>query len=194
MLVACHPTKSAADDNLMPRGGGAFLNEIDGNTTAHGVGGGTELRRHPEKFRGPYFAPVSFRLRSVTHERLKDSKGRLIPTVIAEPLSEQAKEDIAKAVLSHEDEVLVLLLDENVVNLNSRSIARRLGWVQGARREPNHSRVQRILEKLDKAKLIIMRNGTSPRLTKKGREEAELAKAKREKSNPTASQEEENEE
>ena len=29
VLVACHPTKSAADDNMIPRGGGAFLAEID---------------------------------------------------------------------------------------------------------------------------------------------------------------------
>ena len=31
VLVACHPTKAASNDSLLPRGGGAFLNEMDGN-------------------------------------------------------------------------------------------------------------------------------------------------------------------
>ena len=31
VVVLCHPTKRAADDDLMPRGGGAFLAEVDGN-------------------------------------------------------------------------------------------------------------------------------------------------------------------
>ena len=34
VIVACHPVKNATDDNLIPRGGGAFLNEVDGNLTA----------------------------------------------------------------------------------------------------------------------------------------------------------------
>ena len=34
VIVACHPVKNASDDNLIPRGGGAFLNEVDGNLTA----------------------------------------------------------------------------------------------------------------------------------------------------------------
>ena len=31
VLILCHPTKRAADDDLIPRGGGAFLAEVDGN-------------------------------------------------------------------------------------------------------------------------------------------------------------------
>ena len=30
VVVLSHPTKNAAHDNLIPRGGGAFLNELDG--------------------------------------------------------------------------------------------------------------------------------------------------------------------
>ena len=30
-IINCHPTKNATDDNLVPRGGGAFLAEVDGN-------------------------------------------------------------------------------------------------------------------------------------------------------------------
>ena len=31
VLVTCHPTKTPNMDNLLPRGGGAFLAEVDGN-------------------------------------------------------------------------------------------------------------------------------------------------------------------
>ena len=34
VLVCCHPVKNAGGDNLLPRGGGAFLNEVDGNLTS----------------------------------------------------------------------------------------------------------------------------------------------------------------
>jgi hypothetical protein len=32
-LVAAHPIKNAPEDNLMPYGSGAILNEVDGNLT-----------------------------------------------------------------------------------------------------------------------------------------------------------------
>ena len=34
VVVATHPPKSASDSNLQPRGGGAFIAEMDGNLTA----------------------------------------------------------------------------------------------------------------------------------------------------------------
>src|SRR5262249_10304965 len=34
VIVNTHPVKNASDDNLLPRGGGAFLNEMDGNLTS----------------------------------------------------------------------------------------------------------------------------------------------------------------
>src|SRR5262249_6667315 len=74
VIAACHPVKNAADDNLIPRGGGAFLNEVDGNLTARTTDGGVEVHTQG-KFRGPDFAPLHFQLRTVTHERLKDLKG-----------------------------------------------------------------------------------------------------------------------
>jgi predicted ATP-dependent serine protease len=93
VVVACHPVKNAEDNNLIPRGGGAFLNEMDGNLTAKTDSGGAEVHWQG-KYRGPDFAPLHFQLKTVTHERLKDSKGRLIPTVVAVPLSEQGREEV----------------------------------------------------------------------------------------------------
>ena len=76
------------------------------------------------KFRGPDFAPIHFTLRTVTHERLKDSKGRLVPTVVASPLSEQGRDDMVQAAQSHEDEMLVALLDPANRKASQRELAR----------------------------------------------------------------------
>jgi hypothetical protein len=43
-LINCHPPKNASDDNLLPRGGGAFLAEVDGNLTA--VKNATTIKMH----------------------------------------------------------------------------------------------------------------------------------------------------
>src|SRR5262249_39556689 len=68
VLVCCHPTKNATDDNLLPRGGGAFLAEVDGNLVCKKDNSAVQLYTHG-KFRGPDFAPLSFLLKTATHER-----------------------------------------------------------------------------------------------------------------------------
>jgi hypothetical protein len=65
VLVACHPTKNASDDNMIPRGGGAFLAEIDGNLTCIKRDTIAEVH-HQGKFRGSDFAPLSFQLLQAT--------------------------------------------------------------------------------------------------------------------------------
>jgi hypothetical protein len=82
VLVNCHPVKNAPDDNLSPRGGGAFVAEVDGNLTAVKDDGVVTLHWQV-KFRGPDFAPLAFMLKTDTYDQLRDSKGRLMPTVIA---------------------------------------------------------------------------------------------------------------
>ena len=57
VLCLAHPTKGAGDEDLIPKGGGAFINEIDGNIA---------LRKRDTvlaacalgKFRGPEFPPL----------------------------------------------------------------------------------------------------------------------------------------
>jgi hypothetical protein len=98
-LINCHPTKNATDDNLLPRGAGAFLAEVDGNLTASKNDMTVELHWQG-KFRGPDFAPMHFLLKTVTHERLKDTKGRLISTVVASHLSDAAQQELAKIARS----------------------------------------------------------------------------------------------
>ena len=100
---------------------------MDGNLTALLLSGVVALHWQG-KYWGPDFAPMHFTARTVAHERLKDSKGRLIPTVIASPLSEQGRDDIAKAVRSHEDELLALLANPANRKFSQRELAALLGW------------------------------------------------------------------
>jgi hypothetical protein len=68
VLVATHPTKHADETNLLPRGGGAFLNEVDGNLCrwADAEQAGTSLHWQG-KFRGMTFIPIQFDLRPCPH-------------------------------------------------------------------------------------------------------------------------------
>jgi hypothetical protein len=93
VIVACHPTKNASNDNLLPRGGGAFVAEMDGNLVCKKRDSVVDLHWHG-KFRGPDFEPVGFELSTVTCDALKDSKGRSIPTVMAAPLSEKGAKSL----------------------------------------------------------------------------------------------------
>ena len=94
VIANCHPTKNAAADNLIPAGGGNFLNSVDGNLTAAKSDSTIELHWQG-KYRGVEFAPLHFMLKTVTHQDLKDSAGSLIPTVICEHINERAKEQVA---------------------------------------------------------------------------------------------------
>jgi AAA domain len=149
-IINCHPTKNASDDNLLPRGAGAFLAEVDGNLTLKLDD--TAIEMHWQgKFRGADFAPMSFQLHTVTHERLKDTRGRPISTVIARPLSDTAQEELAKAIRSDEDQLLQVIAADPKASL--AELARTAGWFN-KQSEPLKAKAQRTVDRLKKAKLI----------------------------------------
>jgi hypothetical protein len=164
VVANCHPTKNAQPDQLIPRGGGAFLAEADGNLTAAKTDSTVELHWQG-KFRGPDFAPMYFLVRTVTHEDLKDSDGRLIPTVIAEHISEQTKEEIAAAAQLDEDAVLGFISHNAAAS--QATIATAMGWklYSGA---PNKMKVGRCLKALIKAKLVKLTRAGRYQLTPEG--------------------------
>ena len=125
VIANVHPVKNAAADNLLPAGGGSFLNQVDGNLTAAKSDNTSELHWQG-KFRGVEFAPTHFMLRTVTHERLKDSKQRPIPTVVCDWISEGAKEEIAKQRVTDEDRLLRLIQADPKATL--ASLATKMGW------------------------------------------------------------------
>jgi hypothetical protein len=126
---------------------------MDGNLTAQNGDGSIELH-WLGKFRGRDFAPINFELRQVTHEQLKDNKGRLLPTVVASYLSDIAREDIAKANDATEIEMLRLINDHPKTSLSD--LAHVLGWKMRDG-QPYKMKAKRVVDSLTKQKLIKRR-------------------------------------
>jgi len=77
VLVIAHPAGKRPDkQNIVPRGGSAFSNELDGNLTVWSEPDGTQVLHHTEKFRGAPFDPLTFVMEDRQFDHLKDHKGR----------------------------------------------------------------------------------------------------------------------
>ena len=173
ILVTAHPLKNPNMENLVPRGGGAFLNEVDGNLVAIKQDVVVvELHWHG-KFRGVDFAPILFKLNPGTTEKLKDKKGRLIWTITAAPISELDKSALENAERSTQNETLLLLKTQP--NLSLAAMAEALGW-KYQNGKPNKSLANRVLKTLEKEKLIHKSRGYYF-LTKTGEAEVKTVKA-----------------
>lgn len=144
IVANMHPVKNAGPDNLIPAGGGSFLNEIDGNLTAAKSEAAVELH-WLGKFRGAEFNPLNFELATVTHELLKDTDGDLIPTVVARFLSDDAKENMKAAAQENWKLVLAMIADNPAASY--AAIAIRMGW------EDQRWRAQRACQTLVSKKL-----------------------------------------
>jgi hypothetical protein len=154
-LVLCHPIKSATNDNLAPRGGGSFVAEIDGNLCARKSDSAVEVH-WAVKFRGMDFAPMAFRLDTVVAARLRDAKGRNIPTVLATPIDEAAKQVLAASERSDQDRVLRAIYDRPGESLSE--IAKHLGWNMRDGK-PYAMRVKRAAERLAGDGLLLKHRG-----------------------------------
>jgi DNA polymerase bacteriophage-type len=164
VLICCHPTKNA--EVLHPRGGGAFLNEVDGNLTA--VRDDQTVQVHWEgKFRGTEFPPLDFRLDVVLHDRLHDSDDNPIRTVVAGSLDETGLQQMKAD--SRQDQDVVLLSIEEAPELTQRARARHLNWMMTSG-EPYQVRVGRAEKALKSAGLIKQHRGQWE-LTEKGKRE-----------------------
>ena len=93
VLVAAHPTKGAADDQLTPYGGGAILNEVDGNLCLSRPAGGLPTLHWQGKLRGVEFEPVHFRVESVACPDVIDCKGRQVLLPVFMPATEHDAEE-----------------------------------------------------------------------------------------------------
>lgn len=166
VVVNCHPTKNAGDDNLLPRGGGAFVAEVDGNLTARKTDGAVELHWQG-KFRGPDFAPINFQLKTIGCARLQDSKGRAIPSVMAVHLTDTAQDAMTDAARRDENLLLADIAANPSSSMQQRAVT--LNWLT-SERKPYKAKVQRAQEALRKAKLIETTRG-KPTLTDRGQRE-----------------------
>jgi hypothetical protein len=166
VIVSCHPPKHASqDDGLVPRGGGGYVGEIDGNLTC-ALEGIVATLHWFRKFRGPEFAPIAFIIetRRFDHPKLKDAKGRILPVPVASYLTAEGEATIVKASADRERALLQLIFDEPTLSLSE--MAGKLGWTYKSG-EANKSLVDRTIRKLEKDKLVA-RAGTQWMLTPKG--------------------------
>ncbi|MDB5605089.1 MAG: RecA-family ATPase [Bradyrhizobium sp.] len=150
VLILCHPTKRAADDDLIPRGGGAFLAEVDGNIALQ-KRESVIVASALGKFRGRDFVPLSFELKTVRHPVLQDARGRPIPTVVARHLGEIEKQRLTTDTLGRENQLLKAVHDHPEASL--RDLAEMLGW-RYKTGQPDQSKVTRALKALAGAKLL----------------------------------------
>jgi len=152
VLVLCHPTKNASREALLPRGGGAFMAEIDANLTLWSEAQGENTRLHwGGKIRGADFSPVSFALVQVKLDELCDRKGRPFVSIVATLQSEAEAERVDAAAVSNENVVLTLL--HRYPGIMLKDIALQAGWVN-EHGQPLIPRVQRILKVLEKDKFV----------------------------------------
>jgi len=165
VVVNCHPVKNAAPDNLLPLGGSAFVNEVDGNLILWSEADKQTSLHWQGKFRGPEFEAMNFDLRGATCEKVKDARGRLMSCVVAVPITDAGAE--RKEKVAEEEARTVLRLIHVDKQASMASIARGAGWLWPDGR-PAKTKVQRIVERLKADKLIYRFEGSKYRLTRKG--------------------------
>ncbi len=166
VIVTCHPVKNYDINNLLPRGGGAFLNEVDGNLAC--------VRKDPRgnpiveltwhgKFRGQSFDRLLFKLAPSTSDdsRLTTTDGEKVWVVVAETATE-AESDAAEDERAKDRDAMLLLMD-GAPGCSFSSLATKLKWTK--------RRVQTLMQTFEAEKLVE-KSGAHYALTAKGRKAA----------------------
>ena len=152
VIALAHPIKAATRDNLLPRGGGAFLAEIDANLTLWADGDRETTSLHWQgKIRGADFQPVTFGLTTVVLSEKRDAKDRPLVSVVATLRTPEQAEASIKAAISDENAVLEHLRRSPGISIRNLAVA--CGWVNIAG-VANNGRVQRRLKTLAEMKLV----------------------------------------
>ena len=108
ILIIAHPAgKTPSKDNLVPRGGSAFLNEIDGNLTVWSQDKTQQTLHHSAKFRGAGFDPIEWVMQVHEFEHLTDIHGTPLKLPVSRP--EAAIERLNREVKS--DKLLTMYLE-----------------------------------------------------------------------------------
>ncbi len=119
------------------------------------------------KFRGPDFAPISFEIETVTSPNLKDSKGRLIPSVVARALSDRERTQAEVNSGSDEDALLLAVAANQRASFAGLAVA--LGWISS--KGENKAKVKRCADRLKADKLVKPDRRGTLCLTEKGETE-----------------------
>ena len=175
VVVLCHPIKHVTEPaQLLPRGGSAYLNEMDGNLTLWRTADDMVELYHT-KLRGTTpFQPISFQLTPIMTPTLVDAKGRQISTIQAVVVSRKEEEAAQDRETEDEDRVLTAMLALPEGSL--ATWAEHLGWFDSTNM-PYKMRVSRIIEfRLDKQKpKLVTKNRRRWVLTEEGKVAARKA-------------------
>lgn len=169
-LVLCHPVKNASKDNLVPRGGGAFLAEVDGNLTVSKDDAEVVTMHWQGKVRGPHFDPIKFELVRVALAGKVDSRGRPIVSVAARHIPDEHAEAIEAKGLDDENRLLIAM--QRKPGASVADLAMASGFTTGPG-SPQKSRVHRLLGMLDKQGLAKKGRTGAWELTREGRKAAD---------------------
>jgi hypothetical protein len=167
VIVLCHPTKRpSSQEDLMPRGGSSFLNEIDTNLTAWKETGADVVQLWHTKIRGFSFEPIQVQIKVVHLDNYTTKRGKKITSVVAVPAtSGDAEKAVARARI--DENRLLMAIVENP-GATQRDWAKQCGWVNSTG-APQTSRMTRVIGRLKTDKLIKQNRGTGPwLLTQKG--------------------------
>lgn len=86
ILIIAHPAgKIPSRENLVPRGGGAFLAEIDGNLTVWSQDASQQSLHHSLKFRGASFDPMEWVMQVHEFSHLTDIHGTPLKLPVSRP-------------------------------------------------------------------------------------------------------------
>jgi predicted transcriptional regulator len=166
VLVNCHPIKNAAQDNLLPMGGSAFLNEVDGNLTLWADSEKQITMHWLGKFRGPEFEPIAFELRTAESPRVVDAEGRRMPSVVAVPVAESTLEAGEQRIETDENKVLEVLAANPDIAISNLAI--KAGFTTDGR--ANKAKVHRIMRALLSYNFVTQFRNKKYQITKKGEE------------------------
>lgn len=168
-FILCHPVKNAMRDNLIPRGGGAFLAEVDANLTVSNDDGVVTLHWQG-KIRGAPFDPIRFELASVELAGHTDTRGRPITSVAARHIPDERAEQLQAKQLSDENRLLIAMWRKPGASVADLAMA--AGFTVGMG-TPAKSKVSRLLGKLEKQGLAKKSRSGAWVLTPSGKTEAQ---------------------
>lgn len=151
VIALSHPVKNALQDSLLPRGGGAFLNELDGNLTLWASQPGENATLHWQgKIRGPDFDPLPYRLKTID-TGYRDNFNHPVLTILAHPIDDFEARQTTEQAIANEDAVLQTLANHPKASL--AEIAQILSWTNDDNK-PERWKVQRALQALAGDKLV----------------------------------------
>lgn len=158
VVMPAHPVKNATKGNLAPKGGSSLVNEVDGNLTLWNDGGVITLHWQV-KFRGAEFDPLPFELQKYETDRLRDAKGRLMPTILAKPMMTVRKMELVKEALATEDRLLLSIEENPSMSLDARAIDIGVKYKTQAKRAIDRAAEQKLIRTLRRNYWELTKNG-----------------------------------